>query len=187
MTGVAELLADCGAQRIRLLPAGGGGLTINAPKGALTPDLLGRLTAHKAEILAILGPKADAHAVAPSNSEAVSQAAADRVDGDPRSPSDGTEAVLAPDRQRADDESPSEPADDSATRVVGPDGWPVDSIDPDELTPCPTCRTLELWENLEGDWRCMRCDPPITSRRVQELAERIRRRTNRTNDTRHKG
>ena len=58
MTGtpspLAELLADCDAHGIRLLLAGDGGLTIDAPQDALTPDLLARLKAHKAELLTLL-------------------------------------------------------------------------------------------------------------------------------------
>ncbi len=54
MTSPAELLADCNAHGIRLLAAGDGGLTIDAPQDALTPNLLGRLQAHKAELLALL-------------------------------------------------------------------------------------------------------------------------------------
>ena len=54
MTGLAELLADCGADGIPLLRAGGDGLTIDASREALTPDLMKRLKAHKAALLAIL-------------------------------------------------------------------------------------------------------------------------------------
>lgn len=51
---------------------------------------------------------------------------------------------------------------------VGQDGWPVDTIDPDEITPCPHCGTFEAWQAAVGDlkgrtdpvWRCLRCDPP---------------------------
>jgi hypothetical protein len=56
LTDLAELLADCHARGIRLVPAGDGGLTIDAPEDALTPDLLGRLKAYKADLLAILRP-----------------------------------------------------------------------------------------------------------------------------------
>lgn len=58
---LTDLLAECNAGGIRLLLAGGGGLTIDAPHDALTPDLLDRLKAHKAELLAVLqsGPIAD--------------------------------------------------------------------------------------------------------------------------------
>ena len=51
---LAELLADCDAHGIRLLLADDGGLTIDAPQDALTPDLLDRLKAHKAELLKLL-------------------------------------------------------------------------------------------------------------------------------------
>lgn len=37
--------------------------------------------------------------------------------------------------------------------------WP-ESIDARKVEPCPKCGTLELWQNLVGDWRCQRCDPP---------------------------
>lgn len=56
MSDLAELLADCDARGIRLHPAGDGGLTIDAPQAALTPDMVARLKAHKAELLALLRP-----------------------------------------------------------------------------------------------------------------------------------
>ncbi len=58
MTAV-ELLAECQARQIDLL-AHGGQLDIDAPAGALTPDLLDRLKAHKADLLAILRGDAEA-------------------------------------------------------------------------------------------------------------------------------
>src|SRR5262245_11850610 len=51
---VGRLLAECEARGIRLSLAGGSGLNIDAPEDALTPDLLERLTAHKAGILTSL-------------------------------------------------------------------------------------------------------------------------------------
>jgi hypothetical protein len=56
MSDLAKLLADCDARCIRLHPAGDGGLTIDAPQVALTPDMVVRLKAHKAELLALLRP-----------------------------------------------------------------------------------------------------------------------------------
>jgi len=56
MNDLAELLADCDARGIRLHPAGDGGLTIDAPQEALAPDMMARLKAHKAELLALLRP-----------------------------------------------------------------------------------------------------------------------------------
>ena len=60
--------------------------------------------------------------------------------------------------------------------------WPPNTIDPDELEPCPDCGSLELWESISGDlqglgpgvWRCCACDPPTVARRVADAAERIR-------------
>lgn len=58
MTGapsiLANLLSECDAHGIRLLLAGDGGLTIDAPEDTLTPELLDRLKANKAEVLALL-------------------------------------------------------------------------------------------------------------------------------------
>jgi hypothetical protein len=157
MTGLDELLADCDARGIRLVPAGDGGLTIDAPKDALTPDLIGRLKSHKAELLAILRP------------------------------AEGPGGLTAA------------PADDHPKRVASrPEASPEairweDCIDPPD--PCPKCGSLELWQSAAGDlfgrtpgrWRCLRCDPPTTARRLAELAERIRRREIRRNTTGRKG
>ncbi len=61
MTGTAaivgDLLAECDSHGIRLALAGDGGLEIDSPQNALTPELLDRLKAHKAELLAILRTK----------------------------------------------------------------------------------------------------------------------------------
>jgi len=59
MSDLAELLADCDARGIRLHPAGDGGLTIDAPRAALTPEMLARLKAHKADLLTLLRPVPD--------------------------------------------------------------------------------------------------------------------------------
>ncbi|MCC7085189.1 MAG: hypothetical protein IT427_09305 [Pirellulales bacterium] len=53
---IDPLLAECEAQGIRLALDGDGGLNIDSPQGALTPDLLDRLKTHKAELLALLRP-----------------------------------------------------------------------------------------------------------------------------------
>jgi hypothetical protein len=49
-----ELLAECDSLGIRLLPTGDIHLTIDAPDGTLTPNLMGRLRAHKADVLSLL-------------------------------------------------------------------------------------------------------------------------------------
>jgi len=59
--------------------------------------------------------------------------------------------------------------------IIAPDGWPAGSIDPDDVAPCPECGSLEQWQTLIGNWRCLLCDPPIKTRRLQERAEQTRR------------
>src|SRR5262245_8737497 len=56
MTGPTNLLAECEARGVRLIPAGPSDLTVRGPKRALTPDLIERLKAHKAELLNVLRP-----------------------------------------------------------------------------------------------------------------------------------
>jgi len=51
---LADLLSECDSHGVRLLLADDGGLTIDAPQVALTPELLGRLKAHKGELLTLL-------------------------------------------------------------------------------------------------------------------------------------
>ncbi len=48
------------------------------------------------------------------------------------------------------------------------------SIEPP--SPCPDCNGLLFWWNIPGDQRCMACDPPTTSIKALERAEKIRRR-----------
>jgi hypothetical protein len=54
MSPLAELLRECDARGIRLLAADGGALTVDAPKTALTPDLLALLKAQKVGLLRLL-------------------------------------------------------------------------------------------------------------------------------------
>lgn len=53
---LSALLAQCDVQGIRLVPNNEGGLTIDAPQDVLTPELLGQLRFHKAELVAHLPP-----------------------------------------------------------------------------------------------------------------------------------
>jgi hypothetical protein len=74
MTGTtatpAELFASCEARGIRLRPSGDGGLTIDAPQAALTPDLVARLRTHKADLLVMLRTDKGAYGyTTPSNPE----------------------------------------------------------------------------------------------------------------------
>jgi hypothetical protein len=48
------LAADCDAKLIRLIPSGNGSLTIDAPRGAMTPEFLERLKFNKDKVVALL-------------------------------------------------------------------------------------------------------------------------------------
>ncbi len=53
---LTDLLAVCRARGIRLEPGAGDALVLEGPRDALTPDLVERLRAHKADLLAMLRP-----------------------------------------------------------------------------------------------------------------------------------
>ncbi|MBI5138169.1 MAG: hypothetical protein HZA24_12680 [Nitrospirae bacterium] len=55
-----DLLTALRVRCIRLQPSGGG-LSVRAPKGALTPDLVEALREHKADLLALLQERAADH------------------------------------------------------------------------------------------------------------------------------
>ncbi|MGB7733571.1 MAG: hypothetical protein WBL72_07710 [Thermoguttaceae bacterium] len=69
MTDLADLLADCDTCGVRLLPADNGGLTIDAPQDTLTPELIGCLKSHKAELLALLRPTPEEAQPAPTGDD----------------------------------------------------------------------------------------------------------------------
>lgn len=52
----------------------------------------------------------------------------------------------------------------TATNRTDPTDWP-ETIDIRDVTPCPNCGSLELWETMAGTWRCLRCDPPTRWRK----------------------
>jgi hypothetical protein len=54
---LGELLAECRARGIRLAPSGVGDLTVDAPQGVLTHDLIEQLRAQKAALVAHLQAK----------------------------------------------------------------------------------------------------------------------------------
>ncbi len=93
-----------------------------SPRSAVTPDLAERMTAHKAELLALLRPEADPVESTDHEAESISEA--------------------------------------------------MEIIDPPD--PCPECGTLEQWQTVAGNWRCLRCDPPTKARRLRERADRLR-------------
>lgn len=185
---LADLLADCDSHGIRLALADGGGLAIDAPKDALTPELLARLKAHKADLLPMLRPAAELGTCEDCGQSLTETPTFDgflnlECPGCDRCfgcrPSTGEIAArfaVAPEKAItvSDDES----------QVIG------------EVVPCPDCGSLELWQSAAGNlfglthgrWRCMKCDPPTAAQRLPEAADRIRRRANqRANDTRQNG
>ena len=77
----------------------------------------------------------------------------------------------------------SKPRDLEYVKLIRPDGgrsWihrgyaneDFEEIDPPD--PCSECGKLELWQTMAGNWRCLRCDPPTTARRLRRLAARLR-------------
>ena len=122
MTDLAKLLTDCDARGIRLLPVGEDGLTIDAPKDALIPELMGRLKAHKGELLAILRSEADTRAIDLTDAKAVWQAALDSLDGNPLFPSD-TIAALRVAEVRWENDTNDAPEPRTATREESSRTW----------------------------------------------------------------
>jgi len=78
---------------------------------------------------------------------------------------DGATTALA-----AGEAETAESRPDAAPEVIR---W-EDCLDPPD--PCAKCGSLELWQTLAGNWRCLRCDPPTTATRLLEQVQRIRRR-----------
>ena len=117
-----------------------------APRSAVTPDLADRMKAHKTELLEMLRIEADVPSFDPTDATSVWQTAVDRLEGDPLFPTDTMEALRAADAHWADD-SEAEQARES-----------IEVIDPPDS--CSKCGYLELWWNVLGDSRCMKCDPP---------------------------
>jgi hypothetical protein len=66
------------------------------------------------------------------------------------------------------------PAPALSPEPIRPDGWPAGAVDPDELTPCAHCNTLDQWQTLTGNWRCLRCDPPTKARRLRDRAAQLK-------------
>ncbi len=203
----ARLMTDLAQLGIRI-EAHGDRLRYS-PRSALTPDLADRMKVHKAELLAILWPEGAPHtpAIEPSiEARPTEQSPADKYDwidksftappkpprphcrchreqrwwrsihGDhlicgichPPATPDVMEDLRAADVRWADDPEASE--SDEAIEVIDP---------PD---PCPKCGTLELWQSLAGNWRCLRCDPPTKARRLRERTARLK--TDRTDSPR---
>jgi hypothetical protein len=182
-----DLLADCHARGIRLALAPGDGLAIDAPQDALTPDLLGRLKAHKPDLLVMLRPEAEL-----GTCEDCGQALTETPTFD------GFLNLECPRCDRCFGCRPS--TGEIAARFAGAPQKAIPVVVDEsqaigEVVPCPKCCKLELWQTAADDlfgltpgrWRCVKCEPPTDARRLAEAAERIRRRANRRTITRHNG
>ena len=144
-----------------------------SPRSAVTPDLADRMKAHKGELLAILRRGPEAPTIGLPDATAVWQTALDRLEGDPLFPPGVMEALRAADARWADDPEAGE-ADETIDSTPGRSraDETIEVIDPPD--PCPECGTLELWQSLAGNWRCLRCDPPTKARRLRERAARLK-------------
>ena len=133
-----------------------------SPRSAVTPDLADRMKSHKTELMAILRPEA-------------------RRTGDLKPvqcPNCGSARLVSGKLSMwcSDCESRVGPVDDDASDTnkdlserTGPEGF-VRVIHPDHADddieiidlpdPCNNCGSLQLWWNVLGDPRCMKCDPP---------------------------
>lgn len=155
MTGTpAEVLADCEAHGIRLALADGGGLEIDAPQEALTPERLARLKAHKAGLLALLRP-----ALRPAG---------------PTTPA--AEADLP---GWAAPSGWVELAGGVLVQTVRPEAASLDWNGLDEPgEPCGCCGSLDKWEDYNGRRHCGRCEAATLdrARRLTALAAEVRRR-----------
>jgi hypothetical protein len=120
------------------------------PTVVIPAELLARLKAHKADLLAALRPMGQPHGDLRRGADADLPGGAGGDPGDP----DHAELVDRGERGLAAEED----------------------VIPADVPPCPRCGLLELWQTLAGDWRCLRCDPPTTAIRVLEHVQRIRQR-----------
>ena len=124
-----------------------------APRSAVTPALAEQIKAHKGELLEILRNPRTCPEMTPRETATASPAVSEQLGGHAPNCNAATEHDLGP---------------------SGPDGWPVNCVDPDELTPCRECNTLELWQSLAGNWHCHNCNPPDKARQLRELAQRLK-------------
>lgn len=136
-----EEMAECG-YLLRLDDAG------RLVKDGLPADLADRVAQHEGDLTQILAHEAQKLAAA----RRTWQAALDELEGDPLFPR--LDVLRSADARWVDDPEAGER--DESTEVIDP---------PD---PCLKCGTLELWQSLAGNWRCLRCDPPIKAQRLAE-------------------
>jgi len=150
-----------------------GRLVIRGPKRCA--DLAARLTARKAEVIDALQAGADVDTDYDAGGERQA------IQGEARRAGRGTEPAIAQADEAADAgryAAWNESIDEAGRAVLTHPDYAVDVelIDGADLTPCPQCESLELWQSAAGTWRCCKCEPPTRARELRELAERIRKR-----------
>ncbi len=131
----ADLMFDLARSGIRI-EAHGDRLRYS-PRSAVTPDLAERMKTHKSELLAILRGGRTTILCPWCRRTTLF---------------DGRRGVWCTDCERLAWLYEPHGA------VIRADHANHEVIDPPD--PCPECGTLELWQTLEGNWRCLRCDPP---------------------------
>ena len=157
----AQVMTDLARLGIRI-EADGDRLRYS-PRSVVTPDLTRRLKAHKGELMAILRSEAPPEDSEPTCCWCGSTRLVDGKQG--RIWCDDCERVawlVLP------------------NKIIRADVASLKLINPPER--CPECDGLELWESVAGDlfgrtpgkWRCLRCDPPTTARRLRERAARLK-------------
>jgi hypothetical protein len=74
-----------------------------------------------------------------------------------------------------------------ACDLLGPDGWPVGALDPDQVPACKHCgMQAPAWQSMAGDpyghtpgtWRCLRCDPPAVAMLFRQRSQELRNGAN---------
>lgn len=124
----------------------GGEIRVVAPAGVLTAEDKQVLARHKAALLSILAPPVDEEREAIQWLDRLSPVEADRI---------VDEAVR------------------HWERGVETGDWDQAV---DQPPPCTKCGSMDFWQNLVGEWRCLSCDPPATAERIRRRAEAIRRK-----------
>ena len=138
---LADLFAECDARGVWLSLAADGGLAVDGPPAALSPELLTRLRDHKRDLIDALRALREPHG-------------AEGVQPDPEAgPDSASRCRVDPEPLRLDAE-----------------GWPVDALDRDgrplalvdpPVADCACGRMVEPWRSADGGrWRCLACDPP---------------------------
>lgn len=50
----------------------------------------------------------------------------------------------------------------------GKDGWPLDTVE--TFAPCPVCESVNRWQDLRGQWHCVRCKADEGRRAMENTA-----------------